>query len=50
MDETNKKSAVTRRQFLGIAWGVSLAGLFGQAGVALLQYLQPRPDASGDRP
>ncbi len=47
MSDTNKKQGVTRRQFLGIAWGVSLAGLFGQAGVALLQYLQPRIEAGG---
>ena len=47
MNDAHKKSSVTRRQFLGIAWGVSLVGLFGQAGVALLQYLQPRANAGG---
>ena len=47
MNDAQKKSSVTRRQFLGIAWGVSLVGLFGQAGVALLQYLQPRANAGG---
>lgn len=36
-----------RRQFLGWAWGVSLVGLFGQAGAALLQFLKPRAEASG---
>jgi cytochrome b6-f complex iron-sulfur subunit len=31
-----------RREFLGVLWGVSLVGLFGQAGAALLQYFKPR--------
>jgi len=44
-------SKVSRRQFLGMAWVVSLAGLFGQAGSALLQFFQPRvkPGDFGDR-
>lgn len=33
---------ITRRQFLGIAWGVSLVGLFGQGGAALLNFFKPR--------
>src|SRR3990172_6871823 len=33
---------VTRRKFLGWALGVSLVGLFGQAGVALIQFFKPR--------
>jgi cytochrome b6-f complex iron-sulfur subunit len=33
---------MSRREVLGVLWGVSLAGLFGQAGVALVQYLQPQ--------
>ena len=39
--------AINRRQFLAWAWGISLAGLFGQAGVALLQFFRPRLDAGG---
>ncbi len=35
-------SKVSRRQFLGMAWTVSLVGLFGQAGTAMLQFLKPR--------
>ena len=46
-NDTDSKRSITRRQFLGIAWGVSLVGLVGQAGVALLQYLQPRVTAGG---
>ncbi len=36
---------VTRRKFLGWAMGASLVVLFGQAGVALLQFFKPRPEA-----
>jgi len=43
----SSERAINRRQFLAWAWGVSLAGLFGQAGVALLQFFRPRLDAGG---
>ena len=39
--------AKNRRQFLAWAWGISFAGLFGQAGVALLQFFRPRLEADG---
>jgi len=35
---------ISRRKFLGFAFGVSLVGLVGQAGVALLQFFQPRSE------
>ncbi len=40
----NKKDnkLFNRREFLGVAWGLSLIGLFGQAGAALYQFLRPR--------
>jgi cytochrome b6-f complex iron-sulfur subunit len=40
---------VSRRDFLGWAWAVSLVGLFGQAGMALLNFFKPRvqPGAFG---
>jgi cytochrome b6-f complex iron-sulfur subunit len=41
----NVQVEVTRRKFLGLALGGSLVALFGQAGVALLQFFQPRIDA-----
>ncbi len=41
-DESEKKRGLNRRQFLGIAWGVSLVALIGQAGAAFLQFFQPR--------
>jgi cytochrome b6-f complex iron-sulfur subunit len=37
----------SRRQFLGLAWATSLVGLFGQAGVALLDFFKPRPAPGG---
>lgn len=33
---------LSRRQFLGYAWAASLVGLFGQAGLALLDFFRPR--------
>ena len=39
---SRKKKGLTRRQFLGLAWAASLTALFGQAGVALLQFFKPR--------
>lgn len=41
MNDTNSKPALSRRHFLGIAFGGSLAVLFGQAAVALLNFLKP---------
>ncbi len=41
------QTSVSRRKFLGLAWGVSLVALVGQAGVALLQYFQPRIKPGG---
>ncbi|HET7088008.1 MAG TPA: Rieske 2Fe-2S domain-containing protein [Anaerolineae bacterium] len=35
---------ISRRRFLGFAFGVSLVGLVGQAGVALLQFIKPRSE------
>ncbi len=43
----NDKRTVSRRQFIGAAWAVSLVGLFGQAGVAMLEFLQPRLTPGG---
>lgn len=45
----NEKKRTTRRDFLNIAWIASLAGLFGQAGLALFNFLKPRiePNAFG---
>jgi len=43
MREPSKPSAqISRRGFLGTLWGISLVGLFGQAGLALYEYLKPR--------
>lgn len=46
-----KNQELTRRQFLGFAWAISLVGLFGQAGVGLLKFIQPRqePGAFGGK-
>jgi cytochrome b6-f complex iron-sulfur subunit len=43
----NKKtqSPVNRRDFLKVVWGISLVGLFGQAGIALTRFLKPRAEA-----
>jgi cytochrome b6-f complex iron-sulfur subunit len=46
---TNQRDKITRRRFVGIAWGVSAVGLFAQAGVALFDFLKARtpPGAFG---
>lgn len=36
------KYMLSRRNFLASAWAVSLVGLFGQAGVALINFFKPR--------
>jgi cytochrome b6-f complex iron-sulfur subunit len=41
---TKAQKKVSRREFLGWMWGVSLVGLFGQAGAALFQFFKPRVD------
>jgi len=41
----NRRKEASRRHFLGVIWGVSVFGLFGQAGIALLQFLKPRIQA-----
>jgi cytochrome b6-f complex iron-sulfur subunit len=42
MQVRNRKKGLNRREFLNIAWAVSLVGLFGQAGSALLNFFKPR--------
>lgn len=41
-DSRSITERLSRRQFLNLAWAASLAGLFGQAGAALLDFFQPR--------
>jgi cytochrome b6-f complex iron-sulfur subunit len=36
------KNKLSRRNFLTSAWAVSLIGLFGQAGTALINFFKPR--------
>lgn len=51
MNRQNKKLGIDRRGFLRAAWGASLLGLFGQAGITLLRYFKPRvePGTFGTR-
>lgn len=44
---TKSERRITRREFLGWAWGASLAALFWQAGAALVQFFKPRVEATG---
>lgn len=46
---TNPKNRkkITRREFVGIAWGISMVGLFGQAGLAMLKFFKPRMPPGG---
>jgi len=43
----SQQQQLPRRKFLGWAFGASVAALFGQAGVALLQYFKPRITPGG---
>ena len=43
----SKPNSLTRREFLGIGWGLSLLGLFVQAGAALTRFLRPRIEPDG---
>jgi cytochrome b6-f complex iron-sulfur subunit len=49
LGNNDERKGITRRAFLQWAWAASLVGLFGQAGGALLNFLQPRiePGAFG---
>ncbi len=40
--KTQKRRFLSRREFLGWAWGASLVGLFGQGGGALFNFFKPR--------
>lgn len=40
-----QQQQLTRRRFLGLAFGASLVALFGQAGVAMIQFFRPRVQA-----
>lgn len=46
-EKVSSKSSIDRRQFLGLTWVASLAALFGQSVVALLNFFQPRIKAGG---
>jgi len=45
--KATSRQTINRRQFLTLAWGLSLVGLSAQAAVALLQFFRPRLDGSG---
>jgi cytochrome b6-f complex iron-sulfur subunit len=47
MLKKNEQNLLTRREFLGIGWGLSLLGLFVQAGSALARFMNPRIEPGG---
>lgn len=47
MLKKKENNRLTRREFLGIGWALSLLGLFGQAGTALARFLTPRTQPGG---
>ena len=46
MQRRSRKKGLSRREFLNVAWAVSLVGLFSQAGSALFNFFKPRIDAN----
>lgn len=47
MSTSGDKRQISRRGFVAVLFGVSLAALLGQAGVALANFLRPRSAAGG---
>jgi len=47
MNQSDNKRPVSRRQFIGALWGISLFALVGQASAALIEYLKPTAAAGG---
>jgi len=41
----SQASRLTRSEFLNLGWAISLIALFGQAGIALLRFIQPHQQA-----
>ncbi|HLE50485.1 MAG TPA: ubiquinol-cytochrome c reductase iron-sulfur subunit [Anaerolineales bacterium] len=41
---TRSKSILSRKEFLGWAWAITVVGLVGQSGAALLKFFRPRVD------
>lgn len=46
-EKIGSQSRLNRKQFLGVAWAISLSALFGQAALALLKFFQPRIKPGG---
>ncbi len=44
---TKSQQPISRREFLGWAWGAALVALFWQAGAALVRFFKPRVEAGG---
>lgn len=40
--DKNRRWRFSRREFLGVAWGVSIVALIGQASSSLLSFFEPR--------
>jgi cytochrome b6-f complex iron-sulfur subunit len=47
MSRPENKRQLSRREFIGTLWGVSLVALVGQAGAALVGFLKPRAAEGG---
>lgn len=45
--QTIAPAGISRRRFLGFAWVATVAGLFGQAGIALLRFFRPTTPEGG---
>lgn len=43
----DKQDKISRKEFIGVSWAISLIGLFGQAGGALYQFFKPRITPGG---
>ncbi|MFQ5924106.1 MAG: ubiquinol-cytochrome c reductase iron-sulfur subunit, partial [Anaerolineales bacterium] len=47
MQDRQRRRTINRRQFVAVAWVATVAGMLGQAGLALFRFMKPNIPAGG---